>query len=80
MYVFTNKLKKQFTTKETIEIIDNHLFFFFVDYDSEDMEFPAEHIILDDFDYALIGLGRKKKRIISNKFTFISPSRDESSK
>ncbi|XP_032664497.1 SPRY domain-containing SOCS box protein 3-like isoform X2 [Odontomachus brunneus] len=41
-------------------------------YDNEDIEFPAEHVILDDFDYALIGLGRKKKRIISNKLTLTS--------
>nr|XP_012222498.1 PREDICTED: SPRY domain-containing SOCS box protein 3-like isoform X2 [Linepithema humile] len=34
-----------------------------IDYDNEDdIEFPAEHIILDDFDYALVGLGRKKKK------------------
>jgi len=35
----------------------------FLDEDSEDdIEFPAEYVILDDFDYALIGLGRKKKK------------------
>lgn len=28
----------------------------------EDIEFPAEYIILDDFDYALVGLGIKKKK------------------
>lgn len=28
----------------------------------EDVEFPAEYIILDDFDYALVGLGIKKKK------------------
>ncbi|KAL0104245.1 hypothetical protein PUN28_017162 [Cardiocondyla obscurior] len=28
----------------------------------EDLEFPAEYIILDDFDYALVGLGVKKKK------------------
>lgn len=34
-----------------------------IDYDGEDdIEFPAEHIILDDFDYALVGFGRKKKK------------------
>jgi len=34
-----------------------------IDYnDEEDVEFPAEYIILDDFDYALVGLGIKKKR------------------
>lgn len=33
------------------------------DYDNEeDIEFPAEDVILDDFDYALVGIGVKKKR------------------
>ncbi|XP_011870585.1 PREDICTED: SPRY domain-containing SOCS box protein 3-like isoform X3 [Vollenhovia emeryi] len=34
-----------------------------IDYDQEeDIEFPAEYIILDDFDYALVGLGVKRKK------------------
>ncbi|CAL1675803.1 unnamed protein product [Lasius platythorax] len=35
----------------------------FIDHDSEeDIEFPAEYVILDDFDFALVGLGVKKKK------------------
>lgn len=32
------------------------------DCDNEDLEFPAKYIILDDFDFALVGLGIKKKK------------------
>ncbi|XP_029170786.1 SPRY domain-containing SOCS box protein 3-like [Nylanderia fulva] len=35
----------------------------FIDYKSEDdMEYPAEYVILDDFDFALVGLGVKKRK------------------
>lgn len=72
MYLRTNQLKKQ---------SNDDRIFVFVDNDNEDVEFPAEHVILDDFDYALIGLGRKKKQTISNKFTLnLISSRDESLK
>lgn len=33
--------------------------------DKDDLEFPAEFMILDDFDFALVGLGRRKRRAIS---------------
>lgn len=32
------------------------------DNEENEIEFPAEYIILDDFDYALVGLGIKKKK------------------
>lgn len=40
----------------------NNCHYVLTDYNKEDIEFPAEYIILDDFDYALVGLGVKKKK------------------
>lgn len=43
--------------------INNYGHCILTDYDNEeDIEFPAEYVILDDFDYALVGLGVKKKK------------------
>lgn len=47
------------------------------DCDNEETEFPADHVICDDFDYALIGLKRKKRRVVSDKTTFISLPHDD---
>lgn len=54
----------------------------FTDNDNEDdVEFPADHVILDDFDYALIGLRRRKrKRVINDDSTFTVLPCDKSSK
>uniref|UniRef100_A0A0C9RPP5 Spsb3 protein n=1 Tax=Fopius arisanus TaxID=64838 RepID=A0A0C9RPP5_9HYME len=32
------------------------------DEDEDEYEFPEEHLILDDFDFALVGYGRRKKK------------------
>lgn len=32
----------------------------------DDVEFPADHVILDDFDYALIGLRRRKRKQVGS--------------
>jgi len=41
----------------------NNIKFCITEHDNEeDIEFPAEYIILDDFDYALVGNGVKKKK------------------
>ncbi|KYN01078.1 SPRY domain-containing SOCS box protein 3 [Cyphomyrmex costatus] len=38
-----------------------------IDCDNEgDIEYPAEYIILDDFDYALVGFGVKKRKPLNN--------------
>lgn len=38
----------------------------FTDYNNEDdFEFPMDHIIFDDFDYALIGHRRKRKKALT---------------
>lgn len=43
--------------------MNNFSYSILTDYDDEeDIEFPARYIILDDFDYALVGLGIKKKK------------------
>lgn len=41
----------------------NNIKFCITEHDNEeDIDFPAEYIILDDFDYALVGNGVKKKK------------------
>lgn len=41
----------------------NNIKFCITDYDDEeDIDFPAEYIILDEFDYALVGIKMKKKK------------------
>lgn len=38
--------------------------------ETNDLEFPAEYMILDDFDFALVGFGRKKKKKhVNNNFS-----------